>query len=179
MPRPVLSPARAHPTETAAPSADLSLEDRLMLVDAGMTVVLEQAALAYEVRTVHIPTEPVDVPDVITVPIDPVPQPLPDPYPTPVAALLQRAHHRLVTGGWCSGALVDDDGARCMLGAIHAEAGGDPGLENSAVAVLLDAIRRKFGDVDSVPSFNDGFASARVPLRMVDQAASLADARGL
>jgi hypothetical protein len=178
MPRPVLSPAKAHPTQTAALSADLSLEDRLMLIDAGMTVVLDQAALAYELRTVHIPTEPVDVPDV-SVPIDPALQPLPDPYPTPVAALLQRAHHRLVTGGWCSGALVDDDGARCMLGAIRAEAGGDPALENSAVAVLLDAIRRKFGDVGSVPSFNDAFASARVPLRMLDQAAGLADARGL
>ncbi|MEU9924968.1 hypothetical protein AB0H51_27395 [Streptomyces griseoluteus] len=66
-----------------------------------------------------------------------------------------------------------------MLGAIRAEARGDSGLEASAPSVLLDAIRRKFRDVDSVPSFNDAHGSARVPLRMVDQAAGLADARSL
>ncbi|WP_406190577.1 hypothetical protein OG331_51225 [Streptomyces sp. NBC_01017] len=67
-----------------------------------------------------------------------------------------------------------------MLGAIRAEARGDSGLEADAAAVLLDAIRRRFGaDVDSVPSFNDAHGSGRVPLRMVDQAAGLADARGL
>ncbi len=67
-----------------------------------------------------------------------------------------------------------------MLGAIRIEARGDSGLEADAASVLLDAIRRKFGDdVDSVPSFNDAHGSARTPLRMVDQAAGLADARGL
>jgi hypothetical protein len=66
-----------------------------------------------------------------------------------------------------------------MLGAIRLEAHGDQGLEDSAVAVLMDAIRRKFGDADSVPSFNDACTSGRIPIRMVDQAAVLADARGL
>jgi hypothetical protein len=67
-----------------------------------------------------------------------------------------------------------------MLGAIRAEAGGDRGLEASAAAVLLDAIRRTFGDhVDSVPSFNDAYGSGRIPIRMVGQAADLADARGV
>ncbi|SBU99368.1 hypothetical protein YW3DRAFT_06525 [Streptomyces sp. MnatMP-M77] len=66
-----------------------------------------------------------------------------------------------------------------MLGAIRAEARGDGGLAASAAAVLLDAIRRQFGDVDSVPSLNDAFADACIPLRTLDQAASLADARGL
>lgn len=67
-----------------------------------------------------------------------------------------------------------------MLGAIRIEARGDSGLETDAATVLLDAIRRTFGDhVDSVPSFNDAHGSARVPLRMVDQAAHLADTRGL
>ncbi|MEU9397786.1 hypothetical protein AB0D86_48440 [Streptomyces sp. NPDC048324] len=43
-----------------------------------------------------------------------------------------------------------------------------------------DAIRRTFGDdVPSVPSFNDAHGTSRTPLRMVDQAAGLADARGL
>ncbi|MFF9870158.1 hypothetical protein ACF1G0_33075 [Streptomyces sp. NPDC013953] len=173
-----------HPTvETAttaapAPPAGLSLEERLTLVNAAMTARLDEAAVAYEVNTAHIDTGPVALADAVTLPLTPMLQP-PEPCPTPVAALLQRAHHRLLTGGWCSGALVDEDGARCLLGAIRIEAGGDSGLEANAAAVLLDSIRRTFGDVDSVPSFNDAHGTGRVPLRMLDQAAHLADARGL
>ncbi|MEV6123043.1 hypothetical protein AB0M23_21420 [Streptomyces sp. NPDC052077] len=145
-----------------------------------MTARLDEAAVAHGVNTAHIPTGPVDLADVVTVPLTPTLQPPPASYPTPVAALLQRAHHRLLTGGWCSGTLADEDGARCMLGGIRAEARGDSGLEADAASVLLDAIRRTFGEhVDSVPSFNDAHGSGRVPLRMVDQAAALADARGL
>ncbi|MGI5484723.1 DUF6197 family protein [Streptomyces lavendofoliae] len=145
-----------------------------------MTARLDEAAVAYEGNTAHIPTKPVALAHVVTLPLTPTLQPPPESYPTLVAALLQRAHHRLLSGGWCSGALVDEDGARCLLGAIRAEARGDSGLEASAASVLLDAIRRKFGDhVDSVPSFNDAHGTGRVPLRMLDQAAHLADARGL
>ncbi|MFJ5212771.1 DUF6197 family protein [Streptomyces nigra] len=145
-----------------------------------MTVRLDQAAVAYEVNTAHLGTEPVNLADIITGPVDTGPGPLPYLYPTPVAALLQRAHHRLLTGDWCRNAMSDEDGARCMLGAIRAEARGDRGLEASAATILLEAIRRRFGDnVDSVPSFNDAHATSRTPLRMVDQAAGLADARGL
>ncbi|MER6377161.1 hypothetical protein ABT255_54905 [Streptomyces mirabilis] len=183
MPQTTSSPAIDHPAPTlqaAAPPVELSLEERLALIDAAMTVRLDEAAIAYEVNTAHIPTEPVDLADVITGPLGTGPAPLPDLYPTPVATLLQRAHHRLVSGGWCKDALVDADGARCMLGAIRIEARGDDRLEADAASVLLDAIRRQFGDdVESVPSFNDAFGSGRTPLRMVDQAAHLADARGL
>ncbi|MFF3516561.1 hypothetical protein [Streptomyces sp. NPDC002573] len=173
----------------SAPAADqpaaradttLSLDARLAAIDAAMAVQLDVAAVAYEVRTAHIHTDPVDLADIVTVPVDTEPAPLADLYPTPVAALLQRAHHRLISGGWCKDALVDEDGARCMLGAIRAEAGGNRGLETDAVAALLDAIRREFGaDVDSVPGFNDAWANGRVPIRMVDRAARLADARSL
>ncbi|MFH9016092.1 hypothetical protein ACH4C6_32525 [Streptomyces sp. NPDC017943] len=170
-------PATAPP---ALPTASLSLEERLTLINTAMTVRLDEAAVAYEVNTAHIETEPVDLADVVTGPVDTGLAPLPELYPTPVAALLQRAHHRLLTDGWCSGVLVDEDGARCMLGAIRAEARGDRGLEADAAAVLLDTIRRDFGDdVDSVPSFNDAHGTGRVPLRMLGQAAHLADARGL
>lgn len=166
--------------QVPAPAKALSLEERLTLADMVMTARLVEAAVAYEVNTAHIATKPLDLADIVTGPVDTRSAPLPDLYPTPVAALLQRAHHRLLTGGWCAGALVDEDGARCLLGAIRAEAGGDSGLEASAVAVLLDAIRRRFGDhVDSVPSFNDAHGSARIPIRMVDEGARLADARGL
>lgn len=179
---PQTHPAIDQATPTTAPPVPptaLSLEERLTFINAAMSVRLDEAKVAYEVNTAHIPSEPVNLADVVTVPLTPTLQPTPESYPTPVAALLQRAHHRLLTGGWCSGALVNEDGARCMLGAIRIEARGDSGLESSAAAVLLDAIRRKFGDVDSVPSFNDAHGSGRVPMRMLDQAAGLADARGL
>ncbi|WP_404950825.1 hypothetical protein HFP69_35390 [Streptomyces sp. ARC12] len=172
---PATAPAPAPP----APPTALSLDERLVLANTVMTERLDEAAVAYEVNTAHIPIEPVDLDDVPTVPLTPTLQP-PTPYPTPVAALLQRAHHRLLTGGWCTGALVDEDGAHCMLGAIRIEARNDSGLEADATAVVLDAIRRKFGDgVDSVPSFNDAHRSGRVPMRILDQAADLANARGL
>nr|WTB28287.1 hypothetical protein OG781_00730 [Streptomyces sp. NBC_00830]WTB35794.1 hypothetical protein OG781_45850 [Streptomyces sp. NBC_00830] len=177
MPHTTLAPA-PH-TRATAPPAELSLEERLEFINAAMTVRLEEAAVAYEVNTAHIPTEPVDLDDVVTLPLTPTLQPPPHAYPTPVAALLQRAHHRLLTGGWCTGALVDAEGARCLYGAIHAEARGGQSLESRGLEVLMDAIRRKFGDVDSVPSFNDAFASGRIPMRMLDQAAGLADARCL
>jgi hypothetical protein len=145
-----------------------------------MTARLDEAAVAYEVNTAHISTTPVDLADVVTGPLNTGPARLPELYPTPVAALLQRARHRLLTDGWCADVLVDEDGARCMLGAIRAEASGNRGLEADAAAVLLDAIRRHFGDhVDTVPSCNDAHGTDRIPLRMLDQAAHLADARGL
>ncbi|MEU3855030.1 hypothetical protein [Streptomyces sp. NPDC029554] len=173
---PQTTPATAAPR----PPTELTLEERLTLVNTAMTARLDEAAVAYEVNTAHIPTEPVDLADLITSPIDTGPAALPDLYPTPVAALLQRAHHRLLTDGWCKDVLVDENGARCMLGAIRAEAGGDRGLEADAVAVLWDVLRRQFGDdVASVPSVNDAFGSGRVPIRMVDLAAHFADARGL
>ncbi|MHB6912808.1 DUF6197 family protein [Streptomyces sp. DB-54] len=185
MPHTPPSPAINHPTPipqaaaAAASAAELSLEDRLTLIDAAMTVRLDEAVIEYQVNTAHIDTEPIDLADVITAPA-PAPTPLPDLYPTPVAALLQRAHHRLLTDGWCTNVLVDRSGARCLLGALHIEAGGDHRLEHDAVTVLLDAIRRQFGDdIDSVPILNDAFGTGRVPIRTVAQAASLADARGL
>ncbi|MFF7858984.1 hypothetical protein [Streptomyces sp. NPDC007904] len=167
-------------TAAPAPPAELTLEERLTLINTEITARLDKAAVAYEVNTAHIDLEPVDLADVVTGLLDTGPAPLPDLYPTPVAALLQRAHHRLLTDGWCKDALVDEDGARCMLGAIRAEAGGNRGHEADAASVLLDAIRRHFGDhVDTVPSCNDAHGTDRAPLRMLDQAAHLADARGL
>ncbi|MBI0319674.1 DUF6197 family protein, partial [Streptomyces javensis] len=100
-------------------------------------------------------------------------------YPTPVAALLQRAHHRLLTGGWCSGAMVNEDGAVCLYGSIHAEASGDQVLENRALEILLEAIRRRFPDAASVPVFNDRWKQPRIPLLLIKQAADLAHVRDL
>ncbi|MFJ9855288.1 hypothetical protein [Streptomyces sp. NPDC101150] len=186
MPQTHPSPATDHSaptiqaTATSALQTELSLEERLAFTNTAMTMRLDEAKVAYEVNTAHIPTEPVDLADIVSRPVDTGPAPLPELYPTPVAALLQRAHHRLLAGGWCKDVLVDEDGARCMLGAIRIEARGDRGLDADAASVLLDAIRRQFGDdVDSVPSFNDAHGTGRTPIRMVDLAAHLADARSL
>ncbi|GGM17029.1 hypothetical protein GCM10010129_71500 [Streptomyces fumigatiscleroticus] len=164
-----------------APPQPLGLEARLAAVEAAMTLRLDEAAVAYEVNTAHIPVETVDVADVVTVPLTPTLQPSAAPVrTTPVAALLERAQRRMATEGWCRGVLVDERGALCLLGAIRAEAGGDRGLEADAARVVLDAIRRRFGDdVDSVPAFNDAHGSSHTPLRVLGDAAGLADARGL
>ncbi|WP_461712348.1 DUF6197 family protein [Streptomyces sp. DSM 41013] len=100
-----------------------------------------------------------------------------DLYPTPAAALLQRARARLERDGWCQGSTVDEDGARCLYGALRAEA-ADAAELHDALAVLLDAIRRHFPDEETVPGFNDRHG-ARVVLRALDQAADLAHARTL
>lgn len=59
----------------AVPSAELSLEERLALVNAAMTARLTEAAVAYEVNTARIPIEPVDLGDVIAVPLTSTHQP--------------------------------------------------------------------------------------------------------
>ncbi|MEV8106342.1 hypothetical protein [Streptomyces sp. NPDC088135] len=82
-------------------------------IDAAMTLHLEEAAVAHEVRTAHLTIDPIGLADVITVPLPP---------------LLERAHHRLQTAGWCAGSLTDDDAAVCLIVAIQEEADGDGDL---------------------------------------------------
>ncbi|WRZ95398.1 hypothetical protein OHB54_44100 [Streptomyces sp. NBC_01007] len=156
------------------------LEARMAAVKDDMDARLALAAVAYEVNTAHIDTAPVDW-SRIAAPMAPTaPLPAPGPYATPIAALLHRASLRLQEGGWCAGALIDEDGSLCSQGAIRMESGGDRSLEAQALEVLLDAIRRRFGPhVESVPSFNDAWANGREPTRMMEQACVLADARGL
>ncbi|UXY40512.1 DUF6197 family protein [Streptomyces albidocamelliae] len=170
----------AQPQQTTAPAGQpLTLEARLAAREADMTLRLEAAAIAHEVNTAHLALDPVDLADIIIVPDAPAPPP-PAAYTTPVAALLERAQHRMRSAGWCAGALTDDEGRVCILGAIRAEAGGDRALEADATTVVLDSIRRRFGDhVPSVPAFNDAHGSGRTPILMVGEAARLADARCL
>ncbi|MFC7994338.1 hypothetical protein ACFUV2_34250 [Streptomyces pilosus] len=171
---------QADQTPRTVPTDGLSLDARLAAVEAAMTVRLEEAAVAHEVRTAHIHTDTVDLGDVLTVPIAPAPTTPAQAYTSPIAALLERARHRMETRGWCAGAATDEHGAVCMIGAIRAEAGGNRALEADAASVVLDTIRRRFGDhIGSVPTFNDAHGTGRIPLRTLDQAASLADARGL
>ncbi|MET8100824.1 hypothetical protein ABZV29_30915 [Streptomyces sp. NPDC005236] len=160
------------------------LDARLEAVKGEMDARLALAAVAYEVNTAHIGTPPVDwtrigAPPAPTAPVPTAP-PGPAPRVTPIAALLHRASLRLRTDGWCAGGLTDEDGHLCSQGAIRMESSGDRHLEAQAMTVLLEAIRRRFGpDVESVPSFNDAWGNGREPTRMLEQAAVLADARGI
>ncbi|MGW0964922.1 DUF6197 family protein [Streptomyces sp. NPDC002516] len=188
----VAPPAVAEPERRAGrpgPPGD-GLEARLAAVTAEMDARLAVAAVAYEVNTAHIETPPVDWtrigappgPPGAPSPTAPVPTapPAPAPQATPIAALLHRASLRLRTDGWCAGALTDEDGHLCSQGAIRRESGGDRQLEAQAMTVLLEAIRRCFGpDVESVPTFNDAWGNGREPTRMLEQAAVLAEARGI
>ncbi|WP_394427201.1 DUF6197 family protein [Streptomyces sp. SGAir0957] len=182
MPAPTPVPAtRAAPTPPPPPgaAAPLSLEERLALLNTAMTARLDEAAVAYEVNTAHIDTgAPVTLADVVTVPL--TPHLAPEPDRTPIAGLLHRAHQLLQTDGWCTGTLTDPSGARCILGALRAASGGNRRLEQHAVDAVMDAIHSEFGDdIDSIPAFNDAWATARTPLRLVDVAARRADVRGL
>jgi hypothetical protein len=156
------------------------LEARLAAVKKDMDARLALAAVAYEVNTAHIETAPVDWSHIAAPLVPSAPLPTPCPYSTPIAALLHRASLRLQEGGWCAGALIDEDGSLCSQGAIRMESRGDRHMEAQALGVLLDAIRRQFGpDVESVPSFNDAWANGREPTRMMEQAGILAGARGI
>lgn len=168
-------------TLTPAPSqaAPLTLDERLALTAHEMDHRLDQAAVAFEVNTAHIPNEPVELTDVEQTQA-PVPTVVPlQPHTTPIAAILQRAHTRLTTVGWCTGQQRDTQGAMCLVGAIRVEAGQGSTAEGSACAFLLDVIRQGFADADTVPSWNDRQTSPAVPLRILGQAAELAAARGI
>jgi hypothetical protein len=159
------------PTKTAAP-VELDLDARLAEVGAIMTARLDQAAVAFEVNTAHIPAEP---PIEITIPQLPQTA-IPAPYSTPIAALLHRARMRIETDGWYQGGLRKD-GRRCLIGAIRIEAASRHQADDAS-ALLLDVIQREFGG-DTVPSWNDAQTSPRPVLLALGRAAELAHARGL
>ncbi|RKN36682.1 DUF6197 family protein [Streptomyces hoynatensis] len=175
--------SRAAP-EQNTPAAALDLETRLALTDAAMTLWLEETLLRAGIDAAHaetalspadFSTEALTAYAARTRPA----RPLPDLYPTPVAAVLQRAARRLETDGWCRGATRDATGARCLYGALRAEA-RDRRQETAALDVLLEAIRRDVDpDAASVPAANDACISGpREAVRLLEAAAILADARG-
>ena len=102
----------------------------------------------------------------------------PCPYPTPAAATLWQARNHLQDSGWCTGALRDEQGAACLMEAIRATA-PTGSLADSAMSVLLEAIRRDFPDAVSVPAWNDRRATPHLADRYLGRAAELAHARGI
>lgn len=164
MTTPILAPARPPAPAEAAP---LTFDQRLAL-----------AALAVDART---NTQPLDLADVIRIP-EAAPLPLtptaaPCPYSTPIAGLLHRARAHLETSGWRTGALRDEEGRRCLIGAIRAEAPNREAADDACV-LLLEAIRRDFAD-ETIPSWNDCQTSAAPVLLYLGRAAELAHARAL
>ncbi|MEU3528840.1 hypothetical protein AB0E62_34165 [Streptomyces sp. NPDC038707] len=139
----------------ASPPRALTFDERLAL-----------AVLAVDAR---IPTTQLDLADVIRIPVDAPPSAAPTPYQTPLAALFHRALVRIETDGWARGALRDENGRRCAIGAIRAEA-ASAGQADEASAILLDVVRREFGG-DTVPSWNDAQTSPRPVLLALSRAA--------
>lgn len=149
---------------TVAASTPLTFDERLAL-----------AALAVDAR---INTHKVNLDDVIQVPAEITQPPTACPYSTPLAVTLHKARVRLETDGWCAGALRDEQGANCLIGAIRAEA-PTGGVADDACRVLLDAIQRDFPGAETIPSWNDSRNGQRQPLLYLDRAAALAHARML
>ncbi|MFM9703612.1 DUF6197 family protein [Streptomyces galilaeus] len=157
-----------------ASPAVLDLDARLALTEAAMTLRLDQAAVAFEVNTAHLPAAD-PIPYIDAAPILPAPT---CPHSSPVAAALHAALLRLEDGGWCAGAMRGEQRQTCLYGAVRATT-SNPSLVDDAMAILLDVIRRDFPDAESVPAWNDRHGTARLAGRYLDRAAELAGARGL
>ncbi|MGA4864124.1 DUF6197 family protein [Streptomyces lavendulocolor] len=157
--------------------APVDLETRLALADAAMNVRLEQAGLAFEVNTAHLPAAEPILPGPLT-PAPPAPAPAPAEYTTPIAAVLQRAITRLQEAGWCTGQYRDEQGALCLAGAIRAEAGGGS-VAGAACQFLLEVIQQQFTAAETLPSWNDAQVGPEIPLRILGQAADQAAANGI
>lgn len=157
-----------------APAA-LDLDARLALVDAAMTVRLDEAAVAFEVNTAHLPgADP--IPHIAEAPL-PVPAAAPSSYRSPLADLLYRARLRVETDGWCRDAVFDASGAVCPIQAIRLEARGDRDLAHDACVALLDSIQQQFADAETIPSWNRQQTSAGPVLAAFDRATHHAHTR--
>lgn len=158
---------------------DMPLDARLAAVEAAMTVRLETASARLAVDAAEA-DRVVLLEEVVTGPVA-APEPADGLYGSPVAGAFQRSARRLRTGGWCRGASVDADGARCLYGVLHATTGGGR-VERDALDVLEEAIRRRWPHLAeaTVPAVNDHqLRDGDEAARLLDDAARIADARGL
>jgi hypothetical protein len=164
------------PASPPAPALDLNT--RLALIDAAMTVRLDQAAVAFEVNTAHIAgADPIET--VETIPLTPTLAPATCPYSTPLAATLWRARVRIETDGWSTQALVEENGARCPIGAIRIEADSRSQADDACV-YLLDVIQRHFDpSAETIPSWNASQTSPAPVLLTLGRAAEHAHNRSI
>lgn len=166
-------------TKTLAPVSPapvLDFDTRLALRLADMNVRLDEAAVAFEVNTAHIPgADP--IPE-ITAPLRLTPTAAPSPYRTPIAATLYRARSRLEADGWCRDNLYDEAGAICPIRAIRLEAASRREADDACV-LLLDAIQRDFPTAETIPSWNASQTSSAPVRRAFGRAAELANSRNI
>lgn len=168
------------PTLTAAspPAPALDLDARLALLSVEMDARLAEAAVAFEVNTAHIASAD-PIPAIAeVVPLAPTLAPAACPYDTPIAATLWRARLRIETDGWSTEAAVDEQGARCPIGAIRIEA-ADRHTADDACILLLDVIQQHFVDAETIPSWNGEQTSPAPVLLQLGRAAELAHTRSL
>jgi hypothetical protein len=142
-----------------------------------MTSRLDEAAVAFEVNTAHLPgADP--VPHIAeTLPLPLTLSAAPSPYRTPVADLLHRARGRLSADGWCRTALYDDAGAVCPIRALRLEARGDRDLADDACVLFLEVVRRDFPGTETIPSWNAAQTNPTAVLLAFERAADLAHTR--
>ncbi|MFK4801679.1 hypothetical protein ACI3K5_23730 [Streptomyces sp. MPA0124] len=133
-----------------------------------MTVRLDEAAVAFEVNTAHLPgADPVPhIAEIVT----PAPAAAPSLYRSPLADLLHRARLRIEVDGWCRDAVFDESGAVCPIQAIRLEARGDRDLAHDACVALLDAIQSSFPAAETIPSWNAQQTSVGPVLAAFDRA---------
>lgn len=154
-------------TRTRAAQSVLDLDARLALAGAVMTGRLDEAAVAFEVNTAHLPAT--DHTPYIT--HTPQPTPTRSPYRTPIADLLHRARMRIIADGWCRDSLFDEQGAVCPIRAIRLEAHGNRRLADEACVLLLDRIQAEFPHAETIPSWNAQQTSHAPVLLAFDRAA--------
>jgi hypothetical protein len=160
---------RATPPTDVTPRG-LDLEARMALTLAEMDGRCRMAALAVDINSAHIATDPMP-PTVLPI----LPAPITAPYSTPIAALLHRARIRIETDGWCRDVLYDESGAICPERAIRLEAASRQQGYDASV-LLLESIRRHW-QADTIPSWNAQQPSAAPVLLAFDRAAELAHSR--
>ena len=154
---------------TEAPQLDLAA--RMAAVDAEMTVRLQEAVLAIDVNTAHLPGGP-GLAEIVHLPVE-TPAPGADDG-MPVAALLRRARTRILRDGWCRDAARTGNGGMCLAEAIRAEARSH---RDEGEARLL--LRRALGGGDPIPEMNRRLTSATQAAAVLDTAAAIATRRGL
>lgn len=161
---------------TRRPPAQLDLDARLALRLVDMGARLDEAAVAFEVRTAHI--ESADAVPEIAAPLRLTPTAAPNPYTTPIAGTLHRARIRLEADGWCRDNLFDEVGAICPIRAIRLEAVSRREADDACV-LLLDVIQAAFPTAETIPSWNAAQTSAAPVLLAFDRAANTAHHRGI
>lgn len=167
----MIAAIEASATPPGVAPCELGLEARMALTLAEMDGRCRMAALAVDVNSAHIHTEPPMTPTALPI----LPAPAPTPYSTPIATLLHRARIRIETDGWCRDALHDESGAICPERAIRLEAASRRQGEDASL-LLLESIQRHW-HAHTIPSWNAQQNSVAPVLLAFDRAAALAHSR--